>query len=148
MGYVGAVEALTLHNISLHPEHLLRRTKARLHSQDILRRRTLEPELIHCAETVAGAKDDVDRILAPEDLSKPVGKGFFRPVASLPTGVEGAIDVPRPNEQIEIFGVPRDARVEAEGVSAAEQERHLRLPQHFHAAAVKSFASESDSGMR
>ena len=98
-----AVEPFAFHNVRLHPYHLLRRTKFHVQAKQFVIVRPLEPRIIHLAQTVAGTKNQIDVVPAVPCFSKPMGECLLRRVSGAGEGIDGCIDVMRPNIEIEIF---------------------------------------------
>jgi len=92
---IGAVEPLAFHNVRLHPNHFLWRTKLHRQAKELVTTRPLEPCVIHFAQSVSGAKNQINMIATAPGLGEPMRKSLFRLVARALKYVEGQIDMLR-----------------------------------------------------
>ena len=97
----------------------------------------LEPGISHLRQAVAGAEDDVNEILAGENLAQPVFEGRCRAVACLRACLQRARVIPGPNENVEIFRLAMDGGVTGEGITATNQNGDARLLEKIQHLAVK-----------
>ncbi len=74
---VSAVEPLAFHDVRLHPNHFLGRAVFHRHAQQLLIARTLEPRIIHFAQSIAGAKNQIKHISFVRCLGQPVRECQF-----------------------------------------------------------------------
>jgi hypothetical protein len=74
---VGAVEPFAFHNVSLHPNHFFRRAKFYRHAQQFVVARAVEPGIIHFAQSVAGAKNQIQDISLIRRFGQPMRKRQF-----------------------------------------------------------------------
>ena len=137
VGHVAAVEALALLDERLRPDHLLGRAEPRRDAEHLLVHRVLEPEVVHPGDPVARAEDHVDEVVSAVALAQPVGEGPLDRAAHPLQLLQGAVEVPGMDEDVEILGVPDDSGVAGERVGAADQERHPRLLQLGHRPAIE-----------
>jgi hypothetical protein len=92
----------------------------------------LEPEIVHPGDPVARAEDDVDEVVPAVALAQPVREGPRDRAAHPLQLLQGAVEIPGMDEDVEILGVPDDPRVAGERVGATDQEGHSRLLQTGH----------------
>ncbi len=74
---VGAVKPFTLHDVRLHPNHFLRCAKLHGHAQQRVVARAVKPRIIHFAQSIAGAKNQINDISLVRRLGQPVRECQF-----------------------------------------------------------------------
>jgi len=137
VGNVGAVVPLALHHERLRPDHLLGRDQADGHVEDPLLHAVLKPQVVDEGHPVTGAEDQVDHLVAAPGLAQPVREAQIGVAAGGAQGLEGRLHVAGMDEQIEVLGVPADARVTLERIGAANQERHAPGLEPGHHIAIE-----------
>ncbi len=100
---VGAIEPFAFHDVRLHPNHFFRCAKFHMQALQFIILGALEPRVIDFAQSVAGAKDQINVIPAAPGFREPMRKWFFRFVSGASKRIQGWIDMIRPNVQIEVF---------------------------------------------
>src|SRR6185437_11402281 len=111
------------HNEGFAPDQLFRRTEMGFQAEHLSRVRMLEPLVVDGANAIAGAKNNVDEIVAAENLGEPVRKRHFGGKTALAEKFEHRGDVPRTDEQVQVFGNPERSGVLLERVRPADQIR-------------------------
>ncbi len=119
---VGTVEAFALHDVGFLPDDLLGRANRQREAEDVCFARELEPFVIHFADAVAGAEDEVDEIRLLVHLGQPVGEGHFHRVAGSAESFDGALNVLRTKEHIEVLGIAPDIGVRTHRIGTADEE--------------------------
>src|SRR5205807_8127299 len=71
------------------------------------------------------------------NLCQPVWESFLNPTSIVLENRESTIEIGRPNKEINIFGVSRQTGMDADRVSAAEQEWYFVLPKQLDRTPVK-----------
>ena len=100
---VGAIEPFAFHDVRLHPNHFFRCAKFHMQALYFIILGALEPRVIDFAQSIAGAKNQINVIAPAPGLGEPMRKCFFRFVSGASKRFHGSIDMSRPNVQIEIF---------------------------------------------
>src|SRR5439155_15573306 len=77
MRNVGAVESFAFHDVSLHPNHLLRRAKFNRQSQELVIVRPREPRIVHFAQSVARTKNQINIDPPLPGFGQPMWRGHF-----------------------------------------------------------------------
>jgi hypothetical protein len=78
---------------------------------------------------IARAEDDVDDSVAGVCLAQPVREGHFRAIARSRQQVQDGATLSRPDEQIEVLGIPRDASVTVQRERPTDEERNMVFQQ-------------------
>ena len=78
---VSTVEPLAFHDVRLHPNHFFGRAVFYRYAQQLVIACTLEPRIIHFAQSIAGAKNQIKNISLVRRLGQPVRECQFGFVA-------------------------------------------------------------------
>jgi hypothetical protein len=110
MNDIGAVEALTLLDECLRPDHLLDRRQSDDRAEHVGFRRVVEPQIVDAGDAVARAEDHVDEVIAAVDLAEPVRKRQRGLVAERLECGQHTRAVVRPHEDVDVLRIARHAR--------------------------------------
>src|SRR5437016_5600127 len=94
--HVRAIESFALHDVGFHPEYLFRRAKFYRHSENLGVACTREPRVVHFAETVAGAKNKINKIFAAPGFGQPARVRLLSLITEMRERIQRKIDVPFP----------------------------------------------------
>src|SRR5580692_1580019 len=136
MGNISAVEPLPLHNISLLPDHLLRRYDSDVHIEYGRFVSVLEPDVIDHSQPVAGTKYDINVHSPALNFGQPMGEGILGRVTGFTPDSKRPRNICRPEKQIKIFSIPINPGVVAQRVSAANQKMDVILAEQLHYGAA------------
>lgn len=129
VGNVCAVIMLPLFNQRLFPNHLFRRAKSHGHAHNCSLNCVRKPLLIDVAEAIPRAKDDIDKILAAEDFSQPVGKREIGVISGRGQDLENTATILLEHENVEIFRRAHDTGVAFAGIGPANEKGYPRCTQ-------------------
>src|SRR5262249_36552999 len=77
MRNVSTVESFAFHDVRLHPNHFLRRAKFDRHPEELVIVGPREPGIVHFAQSVARAKNQIHIIPAVFGFGEPMWRGHF-----------------------------------------------------------------------
>ena len=125
------VEALTLHDEGLRPEHLLGRDQAHGEPEDLIRDRVREPRFIDRGQTIAEPKMTSMKFSPQNALPSQCGKVSSVANPASASAASALSTSCRRTKTSNLFRVALDAGVAGKGVSAAEQKWRLARAQHL-----------------
>jgi hypothetical protein len=129
---VGAVEAFTFHDIRFHPNHFLGGAKLHRQTQQLFVEGALKPRIIDFAQSVTGAKNQINDVSHACGLCQPMWECQFRFVSGASQRTERSFHMIWPNIEIEVFRSTRNTCVHFHHIRAADQERNFRGVQCSH----------------
>src|SRR5439155_23434414 len=108
--------------------------------------RMLEPRIAHGRGAVPGGEDQVEEMLAAEDLGDPTLVLDLDCIAEALEAFEDARVIARLAKDVEVLGCARDAGVDAERIGAAQQERQIELRELAQGVYVKGLGQRRRRG--
>src|SRR6202022_4108590 len=96
-----------------------------------------EPEIVDCRDTVPGAENQIDEVLALECLAEPVRKTEVSLITGAPQDFRGAGKIGAADKDVEVFGVTLDPGVARKCVGAAHEIRQPLLIEQAQRVTIK-----------
>lgn len=137
MRNVGAVEALTLLDERLGPQHLFSWTQPHRHVENSVARGVGEPFVVDSRHAVARCEDHVDEVVAAVRLAEPMRERHVDLVGGALERSRRVRKIGRPDKNIEIFRVPFDPGVASKGERAADEYLDVFAFERCQGAAVE-----------
>ncbi|MBV9898717.1 MAG: hypothetical protein JO020_31570 [Chloroflexi bacterium] len=137
MGDVGAIEPLALLDQRFRPQHLFDRTQLDGLLEDMLFGCMGEPLLVNGRQAIAGAVDDIHEVVAAMGFAEPMRERDFGGVARALENLQGALEVTRAHEDVQVLGVAFNACVALERIGTADEHVQARTLEDIQRVAIK-----------
>src|SRR5262245_60938942 len=134
---VRAVVAMPQLNECFGPDELGRRDHAHWHAEYFDAGRVIEPSIAHRHGAMPGGEDQIEEVLAAENLGDPTLVLDLDRIAEALEVLEDGRAVARLANDVEILGRARDAGIDAERIGAAQQERQPEFRQFAQGVGIE-----------